>query len=296
MATRALLSQPATGWKPRLGFKSRWWLRFRRNRGALVGGVIVLLFIAIAVLAPVLEPQSPTLQNLSQAQQPPSWANPLGTDELGRDILSRILAGAQISLLITGTAVGVSLILGSIIGLITGLYGGVIDTVLMRTMDVLLAFPGILLAMTIIAVTGPGLSSLIFAIGISSVPIFARVARASTMLVTSMEYVTAARATGATDRDLIVRHLTPNIISPLIVQSTVRLATAILAASGLSFLGLGPQPPSSEWGAMLSTGRSYLTSAPHIAVMPGLAIMIVVFGFNLLGDGLRDAFDPRRAE
>ncbi len=296
MATRALLSQPATGWKPRLGFKSRWWLRFRRNRGALVGGVIVLLFIAIAVLAPVLEPQSPTLQNLSQAQQPPSWANPLGTDELGRDILSRILAGAQISLLITGTAVGVSLILGSIIGLITGLYGGVIDTVLMRTMDVLLAFPGILLAMTIIAVTGPGLSSLIFAIGISSMPIFARVARASTMLVTSMEYVTAARATGATDRDLIVRHLTPNIISPLIVQSTVRLATAILAASGLSFLGLGPQPPSSEWGAMLSTGRSYLTSAPHIAVMPGLAIMIVVFGFNLLGDGLRDAFDPRRAE
>ncbi len=296
MATRALLSQPAAGWKPRLGFKSRWWLRFRRNLGAIVGGVIVLLFILIAVLAPVLEPKSPTLQNLSQAQQPPSWANPLGTDELGRDILSRILAGAQISLLITGTAVGVSLMLGSVIGLMTGLYGGVIDTVLMRTMDILLAFPGILLAMTIIAVTGPGLSSLIFAIGISSVPIFARVARASTMVVASMEYVTAARATGATDRDLIARHLTPNIVSPLIVQSTVRLATAILAASGLSFLGLGPQPPSSEWGAMLSTGRGYLTSAPHIAVMPGLAIMIVVFGFNLLGDGLRDAFDPRRAD
>ncbi|MDQ3695684.1 MAG: ABC transporter permease [Chloroflexota bacterium] len=296
MVDARTLAKPTPIWNVRLPFQSRWWLRFRRNRGAIVGGFIVGLFIVIAILAPVIRPYDPIAQNLSIAQQPPNAQHLLGTDELGRDILSRILVGAQISLIITAGAVAVGLLVGTAIGLVSGLYGGVVDAIFMRFMDVLLAFPGILLAITIIAVTGPGTGSLVFAIGVSSIPIFARVARGSTMLVNSMEYVSAARATGVSDWGLIRRHITPNIVGPLIVQSSVRLATAILAASGLSFLGLGPQPPSPEWGAMLSTGRSYLTSAPYIAVMPGLAIMLVVFGFNLLGDGLRDAFDPHRAE
>jgi peptide/nickel transport system permease protein len=294
----ATLAASRTG--PRALFRwrggSRRWRRFTRNRGAVVGGAIVAMFLFIAITAPLIAPADPLLQNLSIAQQPPSTEHLLGTDELGRDILSRILMGARISLLITGSSVLIALVAGSLIGVFAALYGGAVDSALMRVMDVLLALPGILLAITIIAVTGPSIGSLVFAIGVSTVPMFARVARGSTLLVLSSEFIAAARSLGVGDWGLVLRHILPNIVSPLTVQSSLRLATAILTASGLSFLGLGPQPPSPEWGAMLSTGRSYLTSAPHIAVMPGLAIMIVVFGFNLLGDGLRDAFDPRQRD
>lgn len=275
---------------------NRGFRRFRRNRGAMLGALIVLLYTLIASFSPWLQPADPFKQSLIQAQQPPHLGNWLGTDELGRDILSRIIAGTRISLFITSSSVLFALVLGSLIGTVAALYEGWLDSFLMRLMDILLALPGILLAIVIIAAAGPNLGSLIFAIGVSTVPMFARVARGSALTVLSAEYITAARAIGIRNKALIVRHIVPNILTPLIVQSTLRLATAILTASGLSFLGLGPQPPSPEWGAMLATGRSYLTSAPHIAIMPGIAIMLIVFGFNLLGDGLRDALDPSRQE
>jgi peptide/nickel transport system permease protein len=261
-----------------------------------VGGAIVAVFLLVALVAPLIQPANPIKQNLSAAQHPPGTEYWLGADELGRDILSRIIAGARLSLLITGSSVTIALVAGSLIGIAAALYSGLIDSLLMRVMDVLLALPGILLAITLIAVTGPSIGSLVFAIGVSTIPLFARVSRGSTLIVLSSEYITAARSLGIADWSLITRHVLPNIVSPLIIQASLRLATAILTASGLSFLGLGPQPPSPEWGAMLSTGRSYLTSAPHIAIMPGLAIMLVVFGFNLLGDGLRDAFDSRQRD
>jgi len=269
------------------------WQRLRRNRAAMIGAALSLLFIVVALLAPVIRPYDPTQQNLGNALRSPGWPHVLGTDELGRDLLSRILMGARISLTISVTSVAIAFCIGIVTGLISGFYGGVVDSVLMRCMDVLLAIPGILLAITVIAMLGVGLESLILAIGVSSIPTFARIARGSALALRSQEFVTAAVAIGATDRRLMQRHILPNILAPLIVQTSLRLATAILTASGLSFLGLGPQPPSAEWGAMLSTGRQYLTSAPHVAIAPGVAIILVVFGFNLVGDGLRDALDPR---
>lgn len=269
------------------------WRRLRRNRAAIVGGLTILAFIALALLAPFIRPYDPTAQDLANALRPLGWPHVLGTDELGRDILSRILLGSRISLVISASSVGIAFCIGIILGLISGFYGHLLDNILMRCLDVLLAIPGVLLAITIIAALGVGLESLIIAIAISSVPTFARLARGSVLVVRSQEFVTAAIASGATDRRVMLRHILPNIVAPLIVQTSLRLATAILTASGLSFLGLGPQPPSPEWGAMLSTGRQYLTSAPHVAIVPGVAIMLVVFGFNLLGDGLRDALDPR---
>lgn len=267
--------------------------RLSRNRAAMIGGSLIATFVVCAVLAPVIEPHDPITQNLSVALQGPSTTYLLGTDELGRDILSRLLAGARVSLAITGSAVGLALLGGTAIGITSGYFGGWVDSVLMRTMDVLLAIPGILLAITVIAILGLGLESLIIAIGVSSIPTFARLARSTTLASRHQEYVLAATTLGATNRRIMIQHILPNIVAPLIVQTSLRLGTAVLTASGLSFLGLGPQPPTPEWGAMLATGRSYLTSSPHVAVSPGVAIMLVVFGFNLLGDGLRDALNPR---
>ena len=269
------------------------WRRLRKNRAAVVGAGIVGVFIALAVLAPVLVPYSPIQGALQDRLLPPSTTHWFGTDELGRDLFSRILFGARISLQIQIVAVVLALFVGVVLGSVGGYLGGRADDIIMRCMDVLLAFPSIFLALAIIAALGPGLFNLMLAAGISSIPAFARIVRASILSLKEREFVEAALALGSGANRVMFRHLLPNCLAPLIVQSTLRMATVLLTASGLSFLGLGVQPPTPEWGAMLSNARSYLIVAPHVATIPGLAIMVVVVGFNLFGDGLRDTLDPR---
>jgi peptide/nickel transport system permease protein len=267
--------------------------QFRRSRAAVVGLGLIVVFVLTAILAPLIAPHDPLALGLGQQLKPPSLTYPLGTDELGRDLLSRLLWGARYTLLITLGAVALAVVLGTISGVYSGFRGGWSDTLIMRVMDVLLAMPGFLLAIAIIAALGVGMVNVIIAVGIHAVPAFARVVRAATLSIKQQEYVVAARALGSHDATIMLRHVLPNVTPPLLVQTTLQLATAILTASGLSFLGLGPQPPTPEWGAMLSTGRTYITSNPQLATIPGLAILLVALGFNLLGDGLRDALDPR---
>ncbi|HSB72329.1 MAG TPA: ABC transporter permease [Candidatus Methylomirabilis sp.] len=267
--------------------------QFRRNRGGVAGCFIVVTFALVATLAGGIVPYDPVEQDLSAALQRPGRSHWLGTDELGRDILSRIIMGARVSLLMSVAAVIAASAMGTLVGSTAGYFGGGLDHVAMRCVDVLLALPGILLAITIIAVLGVGLVNVVAAIAISGVPVFARLARAVTLTLKENEFVQAARAMGATDGRILARHVLPNIVAPLLVQSTLLMATAILTASSLSFLGLGAQPPTPEWGTMLSSARSYLTSSPHVGTFPGIALMAVVLGFNMLGDGLRDALDPR---
>ena len=269
------------------------WRRLKRNKAAIVGGVIVCAFVLVALLASVIAPYPPNEGDLSLRLKPPSADHWLGTDALGRDILSRVIYGAQVSLQIQVVAVLIALVLGTLLGMFGGYYGGMTDNVIMRLMDILLAFPGIFLAISIIAVLGPGLLNLMLAAGIYSVPQFARIVRGSVLSLKEKEFVEAARAAGESDANIIFRYLLPNSMAPIIIQTTLRMATVLLTASGLSFLGLGVQPPSAEWGAMLSTARPYLITAPQLATFPGLAIMLVVMGFNLFGDGLRDSLDPR---
>jgi peptide/nickel transport system permease protein len=269
------------------------WRRLRRNRAAVAGAGIVAVFVLLALLAPVLVPFSPIQGDFGDRLQAPGWTHWLGTDELGRDVLSRIIFGARVSLQIQVVAVMLALVVGVTLGAVGGYLGGRVDNLIMRVMDVLLAFPSIFLALGIIAALGPGLFNLMLAAGISSVPQFARIVRASVLALKEREFVEAARALGGGGGRILLRHLLPNCLAPVIVQATLRMATVLLTASGLSFLGLGVQPPTPEWGAMLSNARSYLIVAPHVATIPGLAIMVVVFGFNLFGDGLRDTLDPR---
>ena len=269
------------------------WRRLRRNRAAVVGAGIVVVFVALAILAPVLVPYSPIQGVLQDRLLPPTTAHWFGTDELGRDLFSRILFGARISLQIQIVAVVLALFAGVVLGSVGGYLGGRVDNLIMRCMDVLLAFPSIFLALAIIAALGTGLFNLMLAAGISSIPAFARIVRASILSLKEREFVEAALALGSGTNRIMFRHLLPNCLAPLIVQSTLRMATVLLTASGLSFLGLGVQPPTPEWGAMLSNARGYLIVAPHVATIPGLAIMVVVVGFNLFGDGLRDTLDPR---
>ena len=269
------------------------WRRLKRNKAALAGGALVAVFVLVALTAPLIAPYDPNEGDLGQRLKPPSAAHWLGTDALGRDVLSRIIHGAQVSLQIQVVAVLIALVLGTLLGMFGGYYGGWADHVIMRGMDILLAFPGIFLAISIIAVLGPGLLNLMLAAGIYSVPQFARIVRGSILSLKEKEFVEAARAAGESDRSILFRYLLPNSMAPIIIQTTLRMATVLLTASGLSFLGLGVQPPRAEWGAMLSTARPYLITAPHVATFPGLAIMLVVMGFNLFGDGLRDSLDPR---
>jgi peptide/nickel transport system permease protein len=270
--------------------------RVVRTRAAVVGGVLVGSFVVVALLAPVVAPYDPLKGRLGERLQSPSRAHWLGTDELGRDVLSRILYGARITVQIQLAAVGLALAVGTALGLTAGYVGRWADQLVMRFMDILMAFPGIFLALAIIAALGTGLGNVVIATGIFLVPQFARVVRASILTLKEMEFVQAARALGRGDVALVFRYLLPNSLAPIIVQTSLRMATVLLTASGLSFLGLGVQPPSPEWGAMLSNARSYMITAPHVATMPGLAIMLVVLGFNLLGDGLRDSLDPRLRE
>lgn len=269
------------------------WETFSRNKAAVVGGGIILFYILIALFAPLLAVYDPYEIQLDNKLQPPSTEHWMGTDDKGRDILARILYGSRLSMGVGFAAVGFGAVFGIIMGLISGFYGGWIDTVISRILDVMLAFPGILLALAIISALGPSLVNVMIAVGVFSIPLFARVVRGSTLETKKLEYIDAIRSLGANDFIIIFRHILPNILSPIIIQGSLRLATAILSAAGLSFLGLGAQPPSPEWGTMLSSGRDFLFTAPYIALFPGLAISILVLGFNLFGDGLRDALDPR---
>jgi ABC-type dipeptide/oligopeptide/nickel transport system permease subunit len=267
--------------------------RLLRNPVAMAGGAVAILLILVAIAAPYVAPYDPIHQDLANSLAGPSMTHLAGTDVHGRDIFSRIIYGTRISLRIGLLGMLLGCVVGVILGLVAGYYGGWADTIIMRLMDVQLAFPGLLVAICIIAIIGPGLENVIVAVGIFSVPLFARVTRGQILSLKGQEFIVAARMMGAQDGRIMLNHLLPNAMAPLLVLCTLRIATAILTAASLSFLGLGAQPPTPEWGAMLSDGRAYLSIAPHVATTPGLAILITVLGFNLLGDGLRDALDPR---
>lgn len=267
--------------------------RLLSHRAAVLGGSIVLLLLLSALLADWLAPYDPIRGRLTDMLQPPSAAHWLGTDEQGRDILSRIIYGSRISLQIGLIAVGISLTLGTAIGAFSAYFGGWADLLVMRFIDIMLAFPSILLAIAITAILGPGLVNAMIAVGIVNMPIYARLVRSSVLSLKEYDFVQAARAAGAGSGRIMGRHILPNALAPLIVQSTLSIGTALLDAAGLSFLGLGAQPPLPEWGAMLSGAQTYIQLAPWVVTFPGLAIMLAVLGFNLLGDGLRDVLDPR---
>jgi len=268
-------------------------LKFKRNRLAVVGAFLLGLFVICAVFADYLAPYDPLEADLANNLAPPSSTHLLGTDELGRDLLSRIVHGARISLSLGVISVGTALIFGIIIGASTGYYGGALDQIVMRGVDIVLSFPTLLLAIMIVAILGPGLTNAMLAVGISLIPEYARLTRSTFLYLRELDFVQAAKMVGASDARIIFRHILPNSFAPLIVQSTLNIATAILSAAALGFLGLGAQPPLPEWGAMLSKGRIYLMVAPHVTVYPGSAIVISVLSLNMIGDGLRDALDPR---
>jgi len=267
--------------------------RLLRHRGALIGSIMVLVVVSAAIFGPLVAPYDPADIGVGPSLGAPTLAHPMGTDTFGRDIFSRVLNGAQLSLTVGLVAVLIEASFGVLIGLVAGYYGGWIDGLMMRVIDVLLAFPGILLALAIVSVLGISLTNLMIAVGIGGIPSFARLIRGSTLTVKENLYVTVAKSIGADDAGVIFRHILPNVVSPIIVYATLRIAFAIIATSSLSFLGLGAKPPSPEWGVMLSDGREFLRVAPWVTTFPGLAIMISVMGINLLGDGLRDVLDPR---
>jgi peptide/nickel transport system permease protein len=274
------------------------WTRLKKNPAAIVGFVIVVLFVVAAVFAPLLAPFDPRAQNIALVEEGccpgPSAEHIFGVDQLGRDEFSRILYGARFSLLIGVVSVAVGLSIGLVFGAIAGYFGGPADSLIMRLMDVMLAVPGLLLAIGIVAALGPGIVQIMIAVGVTQIPIFARLLRGSVLAARETDYVVAARATGVRRHAILASHILPNSISPVIVQGTLALATAIIDVAGLGFLGLGPQDPGTpEWGTMLTDTTRYLQSAPHLALIPGIAIVISVLGFNLIGDGLREALDPK---
>jgi peptide/nickel transport system permease protein/dipeptide transport system permease protein len=270
-----------------------------KNRTGVAGLIIITLFVLTSILAPAISPHDPIENSLYDQLKPPVWKeggstkNLLGTDDLGRDMLSRLIYGARVSLTLGIVSVGIALLFGSMLGALAGYYKGWPDNVIMRIMDIILAFPYILLAIVIVAYLGPGLRNAMIAIGIINIPRFARIIRASAIEEYEKDYVTAARAVGASNRRIIFNAIFPNCLSPIIVQASLGFGEAILSGAGLSFLGLGAQPPLSEWGAMIAEGRSMILRAWWVMTFPGIAILFAVLGFNLLGDGLRDALDPR---
>lgn len=269
------------------------WRRLKRSKLAMVGLFILSVLFITAIFADFIAPYHYATQNLRETFQSPSLKHPFGTDDFGRDIFSRIIYGARISLEVGFLAVGIAIVVGGLLGAVAGFYGGKLEQLIMRTTDVLLSIPSILLAISIVAALGPGLVNLMIAVGISSIPAYARIVQASVMSIRELEFVEAARAVGSSDVRIIFKHILPNCLAPIIVQATVGVATAIIVAAALSFIGLGIQPPVPEWGAMLSGGRSFIRNYWFMTVFPGLAIMVAVFALNLLGDGLRDALDPR---
>jgi ABC-type dipeptide/oligopeptide/nickel transport system permease subunit len=269
------------------------WRRFRRNRLAIIGLIIVACLVVTAAGAPWLAPRDPDRQTLIEKRKAPGEKYLLGADEFGRDILSRIIFGTRIALLVGLVSVAIALGAGLLLGSAAGFVGGWVDAVLMRGIEVLLAFPYLLLAIAVVSALGPGALNTTIAVGIWGTPTVTRIVRGAVLALSESEYVRAARALGASGPGLVVRHILPNILPTVIVYGTLFMANAILVEAALSFLGLGVQPPTPSWGLMVSTGRDFLLIAPHIATIPGLAIMVAVLGFNLLGDGLRDALDPR---
>jgi ABC-type dipeptide/oligopeptide/nickel transport system permease subunit len=269
------------------------WRRFRRNRLALIGLLMVALLVTAAVFAPWLAPHDPAKQSLFEKRARPGGKYVLGADEFGRDILSRVIHGARVALVVGLVSVGIALGLGLVLGSVAGFLGGWVDAGIMRGIEVLLAFPYLLLAIVVVSALGPGTLNTTIAVGIWGTPPVTRIVRGAVLALTETEYVRAARALGAAGPALVLRHILPNILPTVIVYGTLFMANAILVEAALSFLGLGVQPPTPSWGLMVATGRDFLLITPHITTIPGLAIMLAVLGFNLLGDGLRDALDPR---
>jgi peptide/nickel transport system permease protein len=291
-----LSDAPQTRRQARLGAIYQGWLTFRTNKLAMLGLIILILLIGMAIFAPWLAPQSPFKQDLAGRLQPPSAEHWLGTDALGRDILSRLIHGSRITLFIVGTVALIAPVIGLIIGTVAGFAGGWVDQVLMRITDIFLAFPKLILALAFVAALGAGIGNAVLALAITAWPPYARLARAETLTIRNADYIAAARLQGAGPMRLLMRHIWPLCISSLIVRVALDMAGIILSAAGLGFLGLGAQPPMPEWGAMISDGRTYILDFWWVAAMPGLAIFIVSLAFNLLGDGLRDVLDPKGAK
>lgn len=269
------------------------WRTFGRSPLVVLGAAIVVVFAAAALAAPLLAVRSPSAQRLDERLAPPGTGDPLGLDQLGRDIFSRVLFGARISLVVGLVVVALAGVVGTLVGVVAGFAGGWADHVLMRITDIFFAFPSLILAMAIAAALGPSLSHAMVAIAAVTWPVYARLSRAQTLVLNRQEFLEAARAMGAPDFRIITRHILPNALSPLVVQASFNMGEAILIAAGLSFIGFGAQPPTPEWGVMVSEGRDYITTQWWVPTFPGLAILLAVTGFNLLGDGIRDVLDPR---
>lgn len=267
--------------------------KFLRNRGAVAGGLIVAFFVALAVLAPLIAPYDPLKTSFLAVRKAPSALYWLGTDELGRDLLSRLLYGARASLMAGVVSVGIAVVLGVPLGLVAGYFGGLVDGAISRLTEAMLAIPFLILAIALAAFLGPSLTNAMIAIGLSAMPIFARLTRGQVLTVKAEDYVEGARAIGLPHVWIILRYILPNALPPILVQATLTIASAIIAEASLSFLGLGQQPPNPSWGSMLNTAKNFMTQAPWMSLWPGAAIFLVVLGFNLFGDGLRDALDPR---
>ena len=269
------------------------WKRLKKNKLSMVGLVIVCLLAFCAVFAEFIAPYPYDQMDLLNTFQMPNSQHLLGTDNFGYDILSRLIYGSRVSLIVGFISVGIGLLFGGLMGSVSAFYGGKTDNIIMRCMDIMMSIPDLLLAISIAASMGPGLTNAMIAVGISSIPSYARIVRASVLSTKEQEYIEAARAIGANDKRLILKHIIPNSFAPVLVQATLGVANAILVTSALSFIGLGIQPPKAEWGAMLAAGRSYIRDFWPIVTFPGIAIMITIIALNLLGDGLRDALDPR---
>lgn len=270
------------------------WHRLAQRPAALVGFAVIVFFIAIAIAAPAISPYDPVATDWLAVRKPPSMLHPFGTDEIGRDVLSRIIWGTRVALEAGLVSVSIALAVGMSIGLICGYCSGILDGVVMRAIDAMLAIPFLILAIALSAFLGPNLTNAMLAIGVSQMPVFARLTRAQVLAAKHEDYVQAARAVGNRNSRILLRHILPNIFAPILVQATLAIAAAIIAEASLSFLGLGEQPPSPSWGSMLNTAKNFLAPAPWMALWPGLAIFALVLSFNLFGDGLRDALDPRR--
>jgi ABC-type dipeptide/oligopeptide/nickel transport system permease subunit len=271
----------------------RWWRRLARQPGAAFGLAVLLAVVAMAVLAPVLAPYDPLAQGVGAPLQGPSASHWAGTDSFGRDMLSRIIYGARIALVVGILSVLLAMVVGVTLGLVAGYHGGVVDALIMRVMDGLFAFPIIILAIAMMAVVGFGVSNLIVAVAVGFIAPFARVTRGDVLAVKEEPYIEAARLAGVGSATIITRHVLPNVLAPIIVQGALRVSGAIITEAGLSFLGLGPPPPTPVWGSMIAEGRNFIVMAPHISTYPGIALMVTIVGLNLLGDGLRDTLDPR---
>ena len=273
-----------------------WFALMRSSPRTAIGAVVLAIIVLAAVFAEAISPYPPNQQNLRNRLQPPSAEHRLGTDHFGRDVLSRIIYGGRVSLQVGFISVGIALAVGGLMGLLAAFYGRWVDSTMSFFVDVLLALPGFLLALAIVAALGPSLTNVMIAVGIANVPQFARITRSAVLQVIEMDFVTAAQAAGSRDQRIMFRHVVPNSLSPVIVQVTLSLAGAILAAAGLSFLGLGAQPPTAEWGSMLNSARPFIRDAHWAVTFPGIAIVVTVLSLNMVGDGLRDALDPRRRD